>query len=330
METELIGIANQKGDAYMMQAYTQSKFRIRPTVDLNAGICVNHIGLNEEVIPEPRLGLTWRFIPKHSLSMAYGKHSRLEPLRFYLAQDENGEYLNPDLQVTKANHFVFSYSWRLSDNMSIKVEPYYQELYDVPVISDSSGSLINYQWDMYFDQALVNAGTGTNIGLDITVERYMKDGFYYMLTGSFFESKYRGGDGIERNTSFNRNKVINVLGGKEWSINKNNLLSINGKIAFMGGNRFTPPDQELSQMAEMVILDESRAFEWQEEHKFFADIAVNYRINRDKVCHIFIVQCKNILMTKEMFGWAYDFKQQVVVSHGMAIVYPFFSYRLEF
>jgi len=158
----------------------------------------------------------------------------------------------------------------------------------------------------------------------------MKDGYYYMLTGSFFDSKYEGGDGIERNTSYNRNVVLNLLGGKEWKVRKNNLLSVNGKVAFMGGNRFTPPNQELSKASEMVVLDESKAFEWQEQNKVFIDLAVNYRINREKVSHVLILQGKNILMQEEMFGWAYDFKKQEVVSHGMTMIYPFFSYRLEF
>jgi len=330
VEAELVQVANQSDNSFMVQAYTQSKIRVLPTFDINAGINFNYFGLNEELMPEPRLGMTWRFVPKHSFSLAYGKHSRLEPLRFYLAQDEAGNYLNPDLNVTKADHFVFSYDWRVSENMSVKIEPYYQRLYDVPVLDGSSESLINYQWDMYFTDPLSNEGTGSNIGVDITIERYMKDGYYYMFTGSFFDSKYTGGDGIERNTSYNRNMVLNLLGGKEWKVRENNMLSINGKVSYMGGNRFTPPDQELSQAAEMVILDESRAFEWQEENKLFVDLAVNYRINRTKVSHVVILQAKNLLMTEEMFGWAYDFEKQKVVSHGMTMIYPFFSYRLEF
>jgi hypothetical protein len=330
VEDELIRIAKQADNSYMMQAYTQSKFRVVPTFDINAGINFTYFGLNEEVMPEPRLGMTWRFIPKHSFSLAYGKHSRVEPLRFYLAQNDAGNYLNPDLKVTKADHFVFSYDWRISDNMSLKFEPYYQRLCDVPVLAGSSESLINYQWDMYFEDPLVNEGSGSNMGIDITLERYMKDGYYYMFTGSFFDSKYKGGDGIQRNTSYNRNMVLNLLGGKEWKVRKNNIISVNGKLAYMGGNRFTPPNQELSQASEMVVLDESRAFEWQEDNKLFVDIAVNYRINRPKVSHVLILQGKNVLMTEEMFGWAYDFKQQKVVSQGMTMVYPFFSYRLEF
>ena len=327
---QLVRIANQKDNAWYMQAYTQSKIRVAPVFDINAGLNVSYFGLNEEVVPEPRLGMTWRFIPKHSFSLAYGKHSRLEPLRFYKAEDENGAALNPDLHITKAHHIVFSYDWLISDVMRAKIEPYYQKLYDVPVIDGSSESLLNYSYDMYFTDPLVNDGTGINMGVDITLERFMRDGYYYMLTGSFFDSKYEGGDGVERNTSYNRNMVINLLAGKEWTVRKNNILSLNGKIAFMGGNRFTPFDLEESQRLEMVVEDESRAFEWQEDNKFYIDLALNYRINRDKLSHVWVMQFKNTLMESEMFGWAYNFDKQTVEPHEMTMIYPFLSYRIEF
>ncbi|TLX76943.1 hypothetical protein E9993_04465 [Labilibacter sediminis] len=329
-QEELIRVADQSGNTGYVQAYSQSKWRVSPVFDVNAGVNVSYFGVNNETFFEPRFGTTWRFVPKHSVSLAYGKHSRLEPIRFYESVDENHQPLNPDLEVTKAHHIVFSYDYRINDNMKLKIEPYYQYLYDVPVVEGSSISLINYEWDMYFNDGLINTGTGTNIGIDVTLERYMKNGLYYMFTGSIFDSKYVGGDGIERNTSFNRNYVLNLLGGKEWKVRENNVLGINGKLSFMGGNRFTPPDQEASKVNETVVLDETRAYEWQEESKVFLDIALSYRVNQKNIAHVFSLQAKNALMESEMFGWAYDFEHQKVVEHGLTMVYPFFTYRIEF
>ncbi|PWE00621.1 TonB-dependent receptor [Marinilabilia rubra] len=321
-------ISDQSGKVMQSRIFDQFKWRISPKIDLNAGISISHFEMNNEWIPEPRAGMSWRFLPRHSVHIAYGKHSRPEPVRFYLAEDDNGRLLNSDLRVTKANHYVLAYDFRINENMKLKIEPYYQELYDVPVIYGSSESLINYTWDMYFDEPLMNNGTGRNKGVDITLERYMKDGFYYMFTGTLFDSKYKGGDGKEYHTSFNRNFVFNLLGGKEWKIKDKNTFGLNGKIAFMGGNRFTPPNQEQSAIHEMVIEDKSRAFEWQENNKLFLDIALKYQINQNKKAHIITIQAKNALMQSEMFGWAYDFEKQKVVEHGITMVYPYFSYKL--
>ncbi|MDR1729520.1 MAG: hypothetical protein LBR52_02540 [Prevotellaceae bacterium] len=63
---------------------------------------------------------------------------------------------------------------------------------------------------------LVNDGKGRNYGVDVTHERYLQNGYYYLLTGSLFKARYLGGDGVWRNTRLDRNYVVNALGGKEW------------------------------------------------------------------------------------------------------------------
>lgn len=321
-------LAEQSGQVMQSRIFDQFKWRVSPTLDFNAGLSISHLEMNNEWIPEPRIGMSWRLLPRHSVHIAFGKHSRPEPVHFYMAEDDNSQRLNSNLKVTKADHYVLAYDFIINENMKLKIEPYYQDLYDVPVIEGSSESLINYTWDMYFTEPLSNKGTGSNKGIDITFERYMKDGFYYMFTGTVFDSKYMGTNGKKYNTSFNRNFVFNLLGGKEWKVKKNNTLGLNGKIAFMGGNRFTPPDQEQSAIHEMVILDESKPFEWQENNKLFLDIAFNYQINKKKKAHIIAIQAKNALMQSEMFGWTYDFERQKVVEHGITMVYPYFSYKL--
>jgi hypothetical protein len=328
-QTDIVPINQDAGQAWSAQAYSQSKIRLSPTTDFNLGMHLYYFEVNQELSIEPRLGFSWRFAPKHSISAAVGKHSQLEPLRFYLAA-ANGSYLNPDLAITKALHYGLAYDWSISDQVRLKVEPYYQKLYDVPVLPGSPISLLNYSYNMYFDQPLSNDGMGTNRGVDITLERFMNQGYYYLVSGSFFDSKYIGGDQIERPTSFNRNMVLNLLGGKEWLIRQSNTLSVNGKLSYMGGNRFTPPDQEKSREQELVVEDITRAFEWQENDKFYVDLSVNYRINRPGVTHAIIFQAKNLLLQSEMFGWAYHFEEQKVIPQEMTLIYPYISYRIEF
>jgi len=81
-----------KGFAYSYQLYTQSKYYLNEKLNVNAGFHIIHFSTNNEVILEPRLGVNWRFMPKQSLNFAYGKHSKIEPLRIYLTEIpvENG------------------------------------------------------------------------------------------------------------------------------------------------------------------------------------------------------------------------------------------------
>ena len=46
-----------------------------------------------------------------------------------------------------------------------------------------------------------NSGTGRNYGIEFTLEEYFSNSWYMMLTTSIYDSKYRGSDGILRNTA---------------------------------------------------------------------------------------------------------------------------------
>ena len=78
-------------------------------------------------------------------------------------------------------------------------------------------SFINLQGDedLFIAREMVNGGKGLNYGVDITFEQFMTRGFYYMVTASLFDSRYRTDTGEWYNTRFNRNFAVNLLAGKE-------------------------------------------------------------------------------------------------------------------
>ncbi len=323
----------EKGNTYIAQAFSQSLIQLGGNVTMNAGLHFLYFGLNGNFAIDLRIGVKWQAAPRHSLGVAYGKHSRIEPLRIYLIEfpENDSEVLpNKNLEITKAHHFVFAYDWNINSNMHFKVEPYVQLLFDVPVTPDSSFSMINYQNDMFFQARLDNSGTGINYGIDLTFERFMKKGYYYMVTASVYESKFKGGDGIERNTRLNQNYVLNLLGGKEWKIKENNFLSINGKFTVVGGTRYTPPDQEASRAVSAVVYQMDKLYDGQWTTNYYFDLSVNYRINRPKVSHNIILQAKNLTMQSDLIGFAYNYSEQYSQPMELAIVFPYFSYKIEF
>ncbi len=322
-----------KGSSASVQFYSQSKYFINEKLNINAGLHFLFFTLNNTYSIEPRLGVNWKFLPNHTFSFAYGKHSRIEPLRIYLMEvlmPGGWETLNKEVEITKAHHLVLGYDWRINNFTHLKIEPYYQSLYDVPVIPDSSFSMINYNNEMFFSNQLTNNGTGRNIGIDITFERFLKDGYYYMFTASVFDSRYEGGDNIERNSRYNQNFVCNLLGGKEWKVRKNNIFSLNGKFTILGGKRYAPVDVEKSTACQFVIYDNSRIYQEQSPTNYYLDISVNYRINRPKCAHAIILQVKNLLMQRDFLGHAYNYETNTVEPYEITIMYPYLSYKIEF
>jgi hypothetical protein len=81
----------------------------------------------------------WQPAVRHAFGLAYGLHSRHEKLDYYfVTTPATGDRLvNKNLDLAKAHHIVLSYDWSASENVHLKIEPYYQVLNHIPVIKDS-------------------------------------------------------------------------------------------------------------------------------------------------------------------------------------------------
>ncbi len=334
-EQGLIGVVDENDASNIFQVFSQSKISLSPLLVLNGGLRGHYFDLNDEFVLEPRLGLSFQTGITQSLSLAYGQHSRIEPLTLYFARHGEGiatTQPNKDLRVSKAHHLVLAYDVSLNSHLRLKIEPYTQYLFDVPVIPDSNFSVLNMQADWYFNDELINTGTGTNTGIDITLERFLHDGYYYLFTASFFDSKFTGDDGIERNTLFNTQYVINLLYGKEWSFGpqKNKILGINTKLNFFGGKRTTPIDDMASTMAQDVVYEYSELYEARESDKHLLNATINYRVNKPDHSSIWSLSVGNLLLSKENYGLFYNYKTDQVERWEFAVIVPNLSYKREF
>jgi outer membrane receptor protein involved in Fe transport len=182
-----------------------------------------------------------------------------------------------------------------------------------------------------FDQILVSKGKGRNYGIDFTLERFLNKGYYYLLTASFYDSKYKGSDGVERNTVYNNNYVINILGGKEWQLSKNRILGLSGRLYFKGGNRYSPIDLAASQLKESVVYDDdTEAFTQRYPSYYRVDISATYRKNHKKYSSEWAVELNNILFSPTTYDQVFDYKQDKVVTKKYGKPFPSISYKIEF
>ena len=314
------------------QFFHQSKYRLAEDLTLNAGVHSQYFALNEQITLEPRASLSWNLDYDRTLSFGYGNHSQLEDMKIYQLTDLTGEQPNRDLKLSRAHHFVLSYDWVINENLRLKVEPYFQYLYDIPVIADSTFSMLNFEQDWFFNTALENTGKGRNYGIDVTLEKFFSDHFYYLLTGSLFESEYTGGDGIWRDSRFNRNYTFNALVGKEWEISgrKNKLIGFNARLNMMGGKHISPLDNEASIQLQEEVLNEADAFTNHEPATYQLDLTFTHRKNKPNHSSVWAIQLKNALGSKEFFGYRYNYQTLAMEKDESKIMVPSISYKIEF
>lgn len=273
----------------LLQAYIQWKFRITETMELNTGLHSMYFSLNNDYSIEPRLGWKWNFTENQSLSAGIGLHTRTENITAYFAEVKNekgelGEF-NRDLTFTKSLHNVIGYDWSINKNLRLKLEAYYQHIYDVPVVDtlNSTMSALNFSYGIP-DIILTNKGIGRNYGLEFTLEKFYSNNYYFLLTTSVFESKYLANDGNWYNTVYNNNHLTNFLVGKDFKVGKEkqNILGINIKALIRGGFRYTPIDFEKSVESKTEIYDWNRSFASQFPLYNRFDFGMNYQQNLSK------------------------------------------------
>lgn len=284
---EFVEFVADSGRTGLVQGYGSWQYRPAESVTINAGLHALHFLLNGATSIEPRAGLRYRFGESgHALSYGVGLHSRVEPVAIYFARhvDEQGVESRPnsDLGLTRALHNVLAWDWSIASDLRLKFEAYHQYLFDLPVGADSSYiSSVNFT-SGYTGFPLVNEGTGENIGLELTFEKFFADNFYGLLTTSLFDSKYTPLDGVERNTFFNGNFIVNALAGKEFPLGSSgrNVLSIDLRGIWRGGYRVPPLDLDASRQAGRSVYDIDRIYEERSPDYYRLDVGVAFRSNQ--------------------------------------------------
>ncbi|MCF6171315.1 MAG: TonB-dependent receptor [Bacteroidales bacterium] len=329
---------DHSGFTTLLETFADWKHRFNKDVSLIAGMHSMYLFLTGNYSIEPRLGLKWKFAPAQTFSLGIGLHSKMESLSTYYAQqvmpDSTVFLPNQNLGFIKAGHFVIGYENMLNENLLLKVELYYQQLFNVPVENSdtSSFSVLNYNFG-YTNRSLVNTGTGRNFGLEVTLEKYFSRNYYYLLTLSLFESKYKAGDGLLRNTRYNSNHILNLMGGKDFHIGKGRkkrILGINLKGTWAGGQWSTPIDIERSKELGFTVRDEKNAFtkRWPDFFRF--DFKVYLSRDRKKTTHTFELDIQNVTNQLNVIGDYYDADSGQLRTITQLGIVPIFNYRLEF
>ncbi len=333
-------LRNYNNTSLLMQYYAQLKYKPTDKLTFNAGLHATQFTFNNTGTIEPRASFSYQATNADQVYVSFGLHSQVQPFPVYLYQDTVNGLLNKNnqkLNFTKAAHYVLGYEKRFATDWRFKVEAYYQYLYNAPVETKSTGfSILNSGASFGFPDksGLVNKGTGSNKGVEITVEKFLSKGYYLLLTTSIFDSKYKGSDGIERNSAFNYKNVLNILGGKEWKIGKDkkNAFTIDVKMTTIGGSYTTPIDLNASNLAQKQVLDETSYNSKRLSGYFRLDTKYGFRFNsaKHKRSQTLYLDLQNVTNQQNVFLQNYNAQKQKIGTVYQIGFFPDILYRLTF
>lgn len=320
------------------------KHRVNKDLTLVTGFHNMNILLNNKSTFESRFALNWKINATSSFNAGYGNHSKMESLHNYFTKVEqpDGSITEPnkDLGLLKAHHFVVGYEKRFNKNLRAKVEAYYQHLYNLPVenLDTSFYATINEGHEFRFVD-LVNEGTGKNYGIELTLERFFNNNYYYLINASVYQAKYKTLEGIERNAQYNGNYLVNILLGKEFTNmgkKKNQTLGLNAKMFFGGGRKIIPLLRDAQ--GNLAVDQENDKF-WDYDKAYEEDlggvynviISASYKWDKPKATHEIFLNLDNVTNTKGNISEFYDESEPNNIGHVSQFgFFPNLMYRVYF
>lgn len=325
---------NSKGKTQSIQAFSQLNFKASDRLTLNVGLHYYQLLLNNSNSLEPRLSVAYELDEKQRVSLGYGLHSQAQPLGTYFAELETeGLVTNPNLnlELSKSHHFVLGYDRQLNPFLRLKIESYFQHLFQIPIKSgaEETYSIINQQWSFMTDP-LVNEGFGKNYGAEFTLEQFTYKNLYILLSASLYQSLYKTQEGKWRNTRYNGNANLTLTAGKEYNWKKNRVFGMNIRSVYSGGLRTTPINLEESISQKETVLVENLAFEEQNPAYFRADFRISLKWNKPKSTSTLALDIQNLTNRKNIYGSYFEpYTGEIKTTYQTPLI-PLLSYRIEF
>ncbi|MEM8683066.1 MAG: TonB-dependent receptor [Pseudomonadota bacterium] len=169
---------------------------------LRTGLRYDRNGFGDENLVSPRIAFNYTASPRLRLSASTGI--------FYEAPSNLARAADPEnfnLESEELAHFGLGLNYQWTENLSMMVEAYYQQLDNLLVPDSRTNARIS------------NTGQGTNTGVDVVFTRRFDRGWSADLAYSWNRFRVDDNDGLgEYDANFNREHFLSI--GGRWEISK--------------------------------------------------------------------------------------------------------------
>ena len=296
--------------------------------------------LERKASVEPRGGVRFTPAAGHTLSLAGGLYSQLQPRSFYFIQThtpQGVEYRNKDLDFSRSAQLDLSYDLVFASNWHAKIEAYFQYLYSIPVKNDpneyytmleAGGAGENV---IMREENLVNKGTGKNYGMEFTLEKFFSQNYYLLFNTTLYRSLYTNGfNNKQRSTLFDGKYLVNLASGYEQPLKKGWTLFADLKGSLAGGTRYTPVLLEETRQRNKVVLDKERINSLKVKDYFRMDLRFGYRRNRRRYTEEMAIDLQNLTNRRNIHSIYYDLNKGQYDKISLMGFMPMVTYRIHF
>lgn len=340
-------IGGENGEKYnrgvtsLSQIYAQTSIRASEKMVFNIGVNAQYYALSNDFGIGPRVSMKYNFKENTALTVAYGMHQKTLYEGTYLIRvvDSLGNVTMPnkDLKMTNAHHVVLGFQHIFTEaKVRVMAETYYQHLFNVPVSPDPTGDFSNYWYfndrDNYGFMEMVSKGQGRNFGIDMSVEKFFSNNFFILCSGSVFSSMFKTLKNEWRSTRMDSRFVTSIMGGVEIPIKKGTrgVFQAGLKLFTNGGLRYTPIDEDRSQIDGVAYEIQDQAFSQRFGIYFRMDGRIAYRKDFKNASFTIALDVQNATNMQNKMMVAYERLGNELAYRYNAGFRPILSMQIDF
>ena len=331
---DYIPVRDFEGRFWLLETFAQMQYKVKKRYSVNLGLHSQYLPLTGYATLEPRAALKLKLPDGNDIILAYGYHAQTPATAALFFTTPDGASPNRQLDFLYSHQGVIAWEKKFSAEWRLRAEAYFQWQNRVPVRNSPDGfSLLNFgsDFNIWDFSNLQSTGFGKNYGLEMTLTKVYKNGFYALFTSSLFQSEYQGSDQIWRNTAFNSQYIANALLGKEFPLKKHWTFVTDTKISLAGGRWYTPIDLEKSMAAGAEIYDESQPFSLQYPAFFRWDAKIGLRYDaRRRITHHLLLDFTNLTNRRNVYAYRYFRGNNAISTQYQLGFTPDFVYRIQF
>lgn len=194
----------------------------------------------------PRLSLSYRLINNLNASINVGRYFQLPPLTALGFKNNEGVYMNKELNYIEVNQLSGGFNYTFRDNIEISIEGFYKN-YDKMPLSIEDGIPLMSKGDDYGvvgNEHLNSSSKGTSFGIELLARWILIHKLNVSSSFTLFKSQFKNKNHKSVASAWDNGYIFNLSG--TYYLPKN--WSIGAKIKSIGGAPYTPYDVDKSSL----------------------------------------------------------------------------------
>lgn len=327
---------NTEFKSLVFQPFVKWSFQVAPRISAEVGL---HAMLSQvertdklSALPEPRAAIKWQLNETDQLNASFGLYSQMQTAGLYATHIyDTDHYNNRNLSPTRSQQVVLGYQKSLPKNSSLKIEAYYQHLFDVPVgqrLRDNYSG-VNLVEEVPYE-FLKNSGTARNYGIEVSFQKLLTNDYYMLVSGSLYDATYVDLFGERHQARFNGRHTFSFTSGKEFKSGGESLWGVNVKVLWLGGFRDKPIDVAYSETLKTTLYEAQSHYSVKMKDYFRPDMRIYWKKSKAKYSRTLALDLQNVSGTKNEAYQYFDQRKDAVVTQYQLGLIPVLSYRWEF